>query len=231
MRKKISVITMCLLLLFISVCLCSCKADGNAPTLDSEEQTSAPTLDSEAQTSAPTEHSESNYSDPDEWAMIHEGENYKVYYNERHFWYYYSIWDENERGMDSGWHDARGGGITITQEGQFITLNDPHGGPLWSERYYDVSNGRVSRFFPNVVARSGELVAFFKYVWDDSGAVLIVQNKYDPEKYYREFPGIFPDTVYRDTPEGEFLDGNTKLKVPYWTEPDYETKTEILILQ
>ena len=222
---------MCLLLLFISVCLCSCKADGNAPTLDSEEQTSAPTLDSEAQTSAPTEQSEGDYHHLDTtYILVEVGENYTIRRNESHSWYYYSIHDDVGHSIDQGYHNSRGG-FSITQEGQFITLNYGYGGPIWSERYYDLSNCRVSRFFPNPVAESGELVAFYRPDEETGGATLVVQNKFDPEKYYKEFPGIFPDIVFRDTRRGEFLENNTKLSVPYLSEPDYELKTEIVILQ
>lgn len=160
---------------------------------------------------------------------IKQGKNYKILSNEEMTAFHYYVKDNNGYIIDEGYHDARGS-FDMDQKGDFVTLNYGYGGNSWQERYYDVSNGQVSRFFERPIQRSDELVAYFSVNHSDQ-IILVVQNIFDPNKYYKEIIRDFSDHVIKDEAKAAFSENNTKLEISYWAGPDHEWVSEIIDLE
>ena len=154
--------------------------------------------------------------------------NYEILSDDDLTAFHYFVKDHNGYMIDEGYHDARGS-FDIDQKGTFVILDYGYGGNARLQRYYDVSNGRVSRFFERPVASSGELVAYFSVNGDDQ-IVLVVQNMFDPDKYYKEIIRDFSDFVLKDEAKAAFSENNTKLSIAYWTGPDNEWVSEMIDL-
>ena len=159
-----------------------------------------------------------------------QGANYIVLSDVSSYNFYYYIKDNDGYIIDEGYHGYRGS-FDIIQENNFVTLNYGYGGNAWFERYYDISNGRVSRFFERPIQNNDELVAFFTVNSVNDAIVLIIQNKFDPDVYYKEVVRDFSDFVIKNEVNAEFIDNNTKLKITYWSKPDNEEITETIPLE
>jgi len=87
--------------------------------------------------------------------------------------------------MDIGYHNRRDG-FSFSTKDDFLVLNYGFGNILGQKRYYDVSNGRVSRFFSKPVQTQGELVAYLTKKGENENWGLVIQNMFDPAVYYKE---------------------------------------------
>lgn len=159
--------------------------------------------------------------------------NYTVYTDG--FSFCYKVNDNNGNLLDIGYHDYRGS-LDLYYQNSLLVLEYGYGGNLKaSKRYYDLENGRVSRFFGNMVAQSDTKVAYFTYFEDGNKTALIVQDIFDRVDYYIEIEREFAlgTELYYNT-QAVFLDGGKKLKIKYPVKSqngqDVEYQTEILDL-
>lgn len=214
------------LLLFVflclCLCLCSCNTDVNNGVSISEDK--EPSFEGPAQCNS-IQNCLSSIN-----ILYKQGKNYEILSDESLFYFHYFIRDNDGRIIDEGYHGPRGS-FDIIQKETYITLNYGHGGNSWFERYYDVSAGRLSRFFESPIQTNDELVALFKVNNANNDIILVIQNIFDPDKYYKEVMRDFSDLVIKDEVKAEFLDDNTKLRITYWTNPDNEEITEIIMLE
>ena len=120
-------------------------------------------------------------------------------------------------------------GLSFNEDG-ILVLNDGAGGipPLWGERYYDVSNGRVSRFYFNPVKTYNELVVHYSEKKESGESILIIQNMFDPSIYYKEIERDFALANWSIPDTAEFIDAGKKLRITYWLKSDDEEVTEII---
>ena len=197
-----------LLLLFLLFFLCSCGTDS--VVLVSEYDNSQNCLENV------------NF-------FYKQDKNYEILSNKEQTIFYYVIKDDNGYIIDEGYHNERGS-FDINQNDEFLTMNYGYGGNVWYDRYYDISNGRVSRFFERPIQNSNELVAYFVVQNSDNSIVLVIQNKFDKSDYYKEIRRDFSDFVIKDEVKTDFLENNTKLKISYWIKPDNKQITEIIDL-
>lgn len=158
-----------------------------------------------------------------------EDDNYIIYTNEETATIFkYIVKDDDGQIIDSGYHDHRGN-FDIFEKDNLLVMNYGTGGNSWYERYYDTTNGRVSRFFERPAASSDELVAYF--ITDkDNEITLVVQNIFNPDDYYKEIRKNFSDYVIKNQVTAEFSKDNAKLKLTYWTNPDNQEVTETIDL-
>lgn len=196
------------ILLFIFIFLCSCNTANN------KYQSEHGTLD--------------NCLDGID-IVYKQDKNYKILSNEEHTIFHYLIRDDSGYIVDEGYHNQRGS-FDIHQNGELLTMNYGYGGNVFYERYYDIANGTISRFFENPIASSNELVAYFIVKDSNKGIVLIIQNKFDPKIYYKEIVREFSDFVIKDIVEADFLENNTKIRISYWLKPNDEKVTEVIEL-
>lgn len=220
MYKKIFIVLLAIIF------LCSCSTDSSQITsqYDNFQSCNTDTLPILSQ----CDHSQYCLDNID--VIYKQGENYKILSNEEVTIFYYSIKDDNGNIIDAGYHNYRGS-FDIYEKGEFLTLDYGYGSNIWYERYYDLSNGRISRFFERSIQISNELVAYFMVRDFDDAIVLVIQNVFDQSNYYKEITRDFSDFVLKDYVEAEFLEDDTKLKISYWIKPDDQKVTEIIDLR
>lgn len=220
MYKKIFIVLLAIIF------LCSCSTDSSQITsqYDNFQSCNTDTLPMLSQ----CDHSQYCLDNID--VIYKQGENYKILSNEEVTIFYYSIKDDNGNIIDAGYHNYRGS-FDIYEKGEFLTLDYGYGSNIWYERYYDLSNGRISRFFERPIQISNELVAYFMVRDFDDAIVLVIQNVFDQSNYYKEITRDFSDFVLKDHVEAEFLEDDTKLKISYWIKPDDQKVTEIIDLR
>ena len=114
-----------------------------------------------------------------------QGDNYEIFSDEAKTSFRYNVMDNYGNMMDIGYHNRRDG-FSFSTKDDFLVLNYGFGNILGQKRYYDVSNGRVSRFFSKPVHTHGELVAYLTKKGENEDWVLVIQNMFDPAVYYKE---------------------------------------------
>ncbi|MBQ2676727.1 MAG: hypothetical protein IJF54_04945 [Clostridia bacterium] len=225
MKKIISAFLFILLLLNLS----SCQIGTNNSSSTSDITFSTPNNTMETTSKYNTDDERKNalsyFSTLD--ILYKQGENYKIFTDSVQSGYYYYVTDNNGRNIDIGYHSYRGS-FGFSTKDNILIMEYGHGGSAWDERYYDVTTGRVSRFFEKPIAKSKELVAYFSL--KDGKILLVVQNMFDPAKYYKEITRDFSDFVIKDHCTAEFIDNNTKLDITYWVNPNDEKITETIDL-
>lgn len=217
MYKKIWIV----LLFLIFLCSCSADTSPNTSQYDNSQSCSTDTA------SISSQYDDSQYCLDNIDVICKQDKNYTILSNEEATIFYYSIKDNNGDIIDAGYHNYRGS-FDIYKNGKFLTLDYGYGGNAWHARYYDLSNGRISRFFERPIQISNELVAYFTLRDLDNAIVLVIQNMFDPNTYYKEIVRDFSDFVFKDEVEAEFLENDTKLKISYWIKPDNQKITEII---
>ena len=161
--------------------------------------------------------------------LIKDEKNYKIYTDKGNISLYFEVINNNGELIDSGYHGWRGGvGLSFNEDGILI-LDESFGSILWNQRYYDVTNSRVSRFFFRPVQTHGEVVVYFTPK-ETGGFILVIQNMFDPGIYYKETERDFSLFVWTMPSTAEFLDDGKKLSITYWLEPDDKEVTEIINL-
>lgn len=209
--KKLAVVAL-LLVFLLSGC-----AQRNTPDANNS-------VNSESETST-------NFSDAFD-TVYKQDKNYIVYTDGLSFCY--KVNDNNGDLLDVGYHDYRGS-LDLYYQDSLLVLEYGNGGNLMaSKRYYDLENGRVSRFFDNTVAQSDTKVAYFTYFGDSNKTALIVQDIFDRADYYIEIEREFAlgTELYYNT-RAVFLDDGKKLEIKYPIKSQngkVEYQTEILEL-
>ena len=172
-----------------------------------------------------------NFSDAFD-TIYKQDKNYTVYTDG--FSFCYKVNDNNGDLLDVGYHDYRGS-LDLYYQNNLLVLEYGNGGNLkGSKRYYDLENGRVSRFFDNTVAQSDTKVAYFTYFEDSNKTALIVQDIFDRADYYIEIEREFAlgTELYYNT-RAVFSEDGKKLEIKYPVKPQNgqeEYQTEILEL-
>lgn len=153
--------------------------------------------------------------------------NYNVRSNKMGIEEHYFVFDNKGNLLDEGYSPY---GVEFVKENDFLTMKYyTNATELNRVRYFDLENGKVSRFFTNSLGTSHELVAYF--TWErNNELVLIVQDVFDEEIYYEEIKREFSVKVDKELCPIEFLNNNSELKISYWTNPNDEIETEIIKL-
>jgi len=239
---RIRLLIIVLILVMFSMLCCTSKEFDHATELSTSSQESSLTEEFDNPTEASTSSQESSltqeYTSDDDGnpykylssidELFEQGKNYEIYTDKSQINYHYYVMDNDGNTIDEGYHGWRGS-FGFTEKDGILELDYGLGGPLWERRYYDVSNGRVSRFFSKPLQTSGELVAYFKR-GENLNKILVIQNMFDPSKYYKEINRDFSILVMTGQGTAEFLNDNKQLKITYWINPDDKEITEIIDL-
>jgi len=161
---------------------------------------------------------------------LEKGDNFEIFTDEVQTGYHYRVNDNYGNLLDYGYHDWRGSFGFDVKDG-LLELDYGFGSMFVEKRYYDVSAGRISRFFSKPVQTYGELVVYFTRKGENSDWVLVIQNMFDSSIYYQEIARDFSLYVFTMPSTAEFLDDGRRLKITYWLEPDNKEITEIIDLE
>lgn len=164
--------------------------------------------------------------------LIEKQEFYEVYSNVDYTGYYYIIHDKKGSIVDYGYYDYHG--IKFEQNGDILKLRFNLGGNIGNEKYYNVSNGKVSRTYECVLDSSGELVAYFSNSFEDPKQTsIVIENMFDSTVYCKEFlRDISVNSIIQSSViEAEFIENNSKFIITYKTASNEEKVTEILTLK
>ena len=162
--------------------------------------------------------------------LLEENANYEIYTDEAHSAFLYTVRDNQGNIIDHGYHSYRGS-FGFEEHSDLLVMKYGNGGNSWSERYYDVTNGNISRLFECPVAHSDSMVAYFTFDAQNNNIILVIQNIFDASRYYCEISRNFSDHVIKECVEAEFIENDTQLKISYWVTPDNEYITEIISLE
>ncbi len=159
------------------------------------------------------------------------GDHFEIYTDEARTVFYYIVRNNDRRLLDVGYHDSRG--VDFYYKNGLLVLDysfgrNIYGGDyrLWSERYYNTADGSVSRLFPNPVASSDQLVAYFDTRESDGQYILVVQDIFDPTVYYEVIQRDFTYGVFQEQAQADFFENSTKLKITYPVKGQTEKVTE-----
>lgn len=163
------------------------------------------------------------------YKLSEENKNYKVYTDESGFNYYYDIYNNNGKLIDTGFHTK---GIGIEVIGDILNIRKGAGTYVFTCKYYDLSTNRVSRDYATPLEIGGEYIAYFttKTEGNKDEIVLIVQNIFDERLYYKEIKRDFSDETLSFYSPTEFIDNNTKLRIKYPINQNDEVVTETIDL-
>lgn len=186
-------------LLMVIVCtLCSC---GNSSTDKADKNQATKT---KATTQATTD-------SVDRMCLFKKDKNYEIYqyrYNENSFEYIYFIYDNKHSRIDCKNVYAREPQIVqndTEKDGKNIVRVLISGGSNVNiTKYYNVSNGKVSKEYQNVLCADKKKVAYISY--KNGKTILNVQNKFAPKSFFEKEldMGGISTTMFK----GEF-DGNS----------------------
>ncbi|MBR2353480.1 MAG: hypothetical protein IKC69_03045 [Clostridia bacterium] len=172
------------------------------------------------------EDSSTNYSFFDTFKVVcEEHRNYKLLTNADVTGYCYYVYDNAGELLDSGYHDFRG--CSFSFKDGYLSYHDAGLTFVWYERYYDVENGRVSRFYYRPLDTHKNLVAYYGHNSDDE-IVLVVSDMFDKQTYYCEFTREFSVSVLTGGSTGSFSEDGKNLTVTYFvTDQENQTDTEV----
>ncbi len=143
---------------------------------------------------------------------------------------FYEIYDNTGNLLDKGFHGWRGS-FDISKEHNMVILEYGFGGTGVHPKYrlYDVERGIVSRYFEGPIAVRDTLIAYFNVI--DEKAILVVQDAFDINRYYKEFTGKFDKFVFMKIQEISFSEDGAKIIIKH-CEPNNENNMieEIFIL-
>lgn len=220
MKKRVIVLVAIAVLLMLS----ACAADPVEVTDDSGITQGTPTAESTV--------SEAKDGAENGYVLSHEGEYYEVYYlyeDGEITGFRYEVFGDTQHNelIDFGFHQGIGG-VDLRDREDYLALTYRHGGPSFHERYYDLSTGRVSRFYYMPMCISDRNVAYFTRGAEEE-IILVVEDIFEPSAYHMEIKGDFSSAVFRALATAEFI-SPTQLKVTYWKRPNDELVTEIFTL-
>ncbi len=208
-------------LLLVVVCtLCSC---GNSSTDKADKNQATKT---KATTQATTDN-------VDRMCLFEKDKNYEIYqyrYNENSFEYIYFIYDNKHSRIDCKNVYAREPQIVqndTEKDGKNIVRVLISGGSNVNiTKYYNVSNGKVSKEYQNVLCADKKKVAYISY--KNGKTILNVQNKFAPKSFFEkelDMGGISTATFIG---KGEF-DGNS-ITITYAKGKNYKDVRETFSL-
>lgn len=241
MKRRL--ISICLLLTVLFIAGCSGGPDANQT--DTQNQTEFSSSQASADTLTPTDTStdagiatntgvtSDPYVDPVDMSLLWEKllqktEHFEMYGSDKSRAYHCTVVADSgillEDTYGDNWYR-----VSFSEEGSIGCLSIIGGGPTCRYRFYDFANERVSRIYENPFTRSGNLVATIDHRGDE--VVLVVQDIFDRSVYYAEFreDWVVPYLVIQNV-QMEFIENNTKLKVPYLEDGTYQNKVVILDL-
>jgi len=161
--------------------------------------------------------------------LFDEGKNYKIYSDSQQTGFHYYVNDNNGETIDEGYHSWRGK-LEFKYFNELLVLDYGFGGSEWQRRYYDVTIGSVSRFFYKPIAESKKLVAYFSTDDKTHKTVLIIQDIFNPNMFYKAVKRDFSNRITREECTGEFID-DYNLKLTYRPEENLSLITEIIDLR
>ena len=143
-------------------------------------------------------------------------DHYVIKSSNEHAGWVYEVYDNDGYLLDKGYHGYRGS-FGLSKDGNIVVLEYGFSGTHVFPRYrfYDVENGRISKFYPGPVARRGELIALLGEKEDDSVA-LIVQNAFDNRLDYKELTAKFDDSIWLGLDTLSFSENGEKIVVWYY---------------
>ena len=159
--------------------------------------------------------------------VCEEHQNYKLLTNADNTGYCYYVYDNAGELLDSGYHDYRG--CSFAFKDGYLSYYNAGLTFTWHERYYDVENGRVSRFYYRPLDTHKNLVAYYGSNSNDK-TVLIVSDMFDKQTYYCEFAREFSLSVLTGGSTGSFSEDGKTLTVTYIV-TDHENKTDTKITE
>ena len=230
--KKWFAFTMVICLL-IAMTACTAKDKTTSTTGSATDSTTAntestqPVTDSSTQppdkTPRPQEESSKNYGYFDTFKVVcEEHQNYKLLTNADNTGYCYYVYNNAGELLDGGYHDYRG--CSFEFKDGYLSYHNAGLTFTWHERYYDVENGRVSRFYYRPLDTHKNLVAYYGRNSNDK-TVLIVSDMFDKQTYYCEFARDFSLSVLTGGSTGSFSEDGKTLTVTYIV-TDHENKTD-----
>lgn len=179
---------------------------------------------------------DNTYSEVNPWnymfsieMLFYEGKNYKIYSDSQQTGFHYYVNDNNGEIIDEGYHSWRGK-LEFEYSNELLVLDYGFGGSEWQRRYYDVAIGSVSRFFYKPIAENGNLVAYFSTDDKTNKTVLIIQDIFNPDLFYKSVERDFSNRIAREECSGEFID-DYNLKLTYRPEENQSFITEIIDLK
>lgn len=166
------------------------------------------------------------------YVLSNEGKYHEVYYlheDGKIAGFRYEVFGDTQHKelIDFGFQEGMGGVDFLYRE-DYLVLAYRHGGASFHERYYDLSTGRVSRFYYMPICISDRNVAYFTRGAEEE-IILVVEDIFEPSAYHMEIKGDFSGAVFRALATGEFI-SPTQLKVTYWKQPNDALVTEIFTL-
>jgi len=164
------------------------------------------------------------------YELVEENKNYKIYTDKSGFNYFYNVYNNDGKWIDTGFNGGRGVNFEIIDD--ILSVRMGFGTYAFICRYYDLSANRISRFYTTPLEIGGEYIVYFitKSENDENEAVLVIQNIFDDRVYYKEIKRDFSSRVLEFYSETEFINNNTQLKISYPTNPNDEIVTEIIDL-
>ena len=164
--------------------------------------------------------------------VLDENKNYKLLTDTEKTGYAYYVYNNDGEVIDCGYHDYRDCSFSF-RDGYLVYHN---GGftITWYERYYDLENSRVSKFFLRPLDTHKNLVAYYRQ--NSKGeTVLAICDMFDNRVYYQEFEREFGVSVWTGGSNGSFSEDGKTFTVTYLL-TDHEAKkdtevTEVITLE
>ena len=155
--------------------------------------------------------------------VVDDDNNYQVFSDERGINQRYYVFDNYGNLLDEGYNSN---GIEFIKNENIMTLVfHVDGNALERYRYYDLENGKVSRFYTNSLCTYNERIVYFTKDKNDD-IVLIVRNMFDSSAFYKEIRRNFSNLVLLSDSPAEFIGNGSKLRISYRTVPNDEIITE-----
>jgi len=156
--------------------------------------------------------------------LIAEEDNYKLFSDAQRHGYYYEIYDNSGTQLECGFAPWNLQEIAVAGE-NLLVLRTSATGALFSAKYYDLADGRISRVYGKPAGNSQNLIAYFDT--DDQGVKLIVQDILDARVFYREFrDASFSTPIFTASTHAQFSDGDSSVSLTYMTDnSEMVTKT------
>lgn len=121
--------------------------------------------------------------------------NYVIKESDQHAGNFYEIYDNDNKLLDKGYH-GYSGSFNISKKDNIVILEYGCSGTFVfpNYRFYDVEKSRISPYFNGPIATKDNLVAYC--VENNDKSILVVQDIFDVDKFYKEFSAEYDKSVY-----------------------------------